>query len=719
MWLSRIELKNFKRLVDFEAQFSPGINVVKGPLNEMGKSTVLEGIIAAFFYNPKSTARELKDYVSWGSTRQFRTGIRFEDKGVGYLLEKDFEKGTIRFAADNGREELDTVKEISEKMAELLGTKSDKLFLSSSCIRQSQVTEISSGEKEITASLEEVVSGGRESTLASQGIQRLDSKTADMKRGLDKPAKNPGTVASLKNKIKETSRRHDEIKNEVSRVEAEKVQLVEVSKQLAEVREQYESARALLEKNKQRTDIEAAVERLTRDYNSVEGLLTRTRRLEEESKKADEALMAIEGFQDRQQIAEARRKLDGIGNRRKDIEKDLAQREREFAEAKERLDTRRPVVFLGSAKGMAAAVAMLTGGIVGVLIGPFYLLAVLVLGAILLAISTRARTALVQDKTSISSLEERIHRMKESLGELSKEEQVLLGEAMCSTVAEFGEKERSFYSKLEQKEGAKYRLEGILSGKRVEDIERQKAEITRKLAVEETKLTDGLMGTHLSPEEYIEMERKTRTLEARKIELENRKSRCEVIIEQARFDVEDQIRIKEELESLEKSLEREERKVKAYELARRFVSQARTEVLSSIEEALEKEIQRHLMVFTDGKYKQVRVHKENLGFSVYSDEKEDWVRPEDLSGGVIDEFYLAFRLALVRLIFGDKKPPLILDDPFVNFDSVRLANTLGFLKTLASDYQIIIFALTDSYDAVADNIILLGGSDKQQEMRGE
>jgi uncharacterized protein YhaN len=142
------------------------------------------------------------------------------------------------------------------------------------------------------------------------------------------------------------------------------------------------------------------------------------------------------------------------------------------------------------------------------------------------------------------------------------------------------------------------------------------------------------------------------------------------------------------------------------------MGQARTEVLSSAEEALENEIQRYLAIFTNGKYRQVRVNKEALEFWVYSDEKGDWARPEELSGGAIDEFYLAFRLALTGLIFGDKKPPLILDDPFVNFDSFRLACTLNFFKTLASDYQIIIFTLSDLYDAVADNIILLGENER-------
>jgi len=152
--------------------------------------------------------------------------------------------------------------------------------------------------------------------------------------------------------------------------------------------------------------------------------------------------------------------------------------------------------------------------------------------------------------------------------------------------------------------------------------------------------------------------------------------------------------------------------VKVYELARKFIFQARTEILSSTEEALEKEIQRYLAVFTNERYKQVRVNKEALEFWVYSDEKGDWAKPEELSGGVIDEFYLAFRLALAKLIFDDKKPPLILDDPFVNFDSVRLATTLDFFKTLASEYQIIIFTLGDLYDKVADNVIVLSGKEK-------
>ena len=708
MKLRRIELKNFKRFVDFQAQFSAGINVVKGPLNEMGKSTLLEGIIVALFHNPKSTAKELEAYSSWGSTRQFRTSLEFEEKGNGYLLEKDFDRGTTRLICDDTKEELATFKETSTKIAELLGTRSDDLFLCSSCIRQSEVSEISSGKKEITESLEEVVMGGKESTFAWQVVQKLDSKVAEMKKGLDKLTNNPGILASLKSKIQGTSQRYGEVKEEVSKIEARKIELVEVSRQLAEAKEQYENARALLEKNRQRKEIEASIQRLAKDYDGIEKLFGNVKSLREDSERAGKALGAIEGLRDKQEASELRRELDAIQNRREVIEKDLVQREEELAEAKRKLGNRKYVVFFGSGKGMVASIAALAGGVIGVVVGLSLLLSLIVLGAGLLVASAWARIAVIRDKTNISVIAGRIQDMKGTLDDLGRNERELLARAKCSTVAEFNEKERDLYNWLDKGNAADLQLKGVLGGKPVGEIEEQKAQVARKLATEEAKLTDGLKQTLLSPEQYVALERKVQTLEKRQAELEKQKSRCEIIIEQTRFNIEDQIRLEEELEGLQEALKHEDKKVRIYGLASEFLSQARAEILSSVEEALEKEIQKYLAIFTDDKYKQVKVDKEALEFWVYSDEKGDWVKPEELSGGAIDEFYLAFRLALAKLIFGDKKPPLMLDDPFVNFDSIRLANTLKFLKTLASDYQIIIFTLGDSYDKVADNIILLG-----------
>jgi DNA repair exonuclease SbcCD ATPase subunit len=708
MRLKRIELKNFKRLVDFQAQFSPGINVVKGPLNEMGKSTLLEGISAALFYNPKSTAKWLKDYVSWGSTKQCRISLEFEDNGIKYLLEKDFDKGTVRLIGENGRKEFDTFKEISEKMVELLGTNSDRLFSCTSCIRQAEVRAISSGKKEISESLEEVVTGGKENTLASEIIQKLDDKISEMKKGLDRPVKNPGILVSLKNKRQDTSRRYDEVREEVSKVEAQKIELMEVNKQLAQNKEEYEKSKALLEKNKQRKEIEASIKDLEQKYDEVEELLGGISELMTKLEGANETLRSIEGFEDEQQVSEFKKKLDAIQNRRVGIENDLAQREKELAEARGNLDKRKFIGFLGSERGIATSIIILAGGMIGAWVVSLYFLGLAILGAVLLVITMLwARPAL----TNISSIEERIQKMKEALGEFGKEEKELLAEVKCNTGSEFDKKEKDFGSRLKEKRSLEAQLKGMLRGRAIEDFQKRKREIARDLTVKRAGLTEDLTATRLSPEEYIELERKVRSLEEKQAGLEDRKKYGEAVVRLAKekeVDAEKQIKLEEEVESLQEALKQEEKRVKIYGLAREFISRARAETFLSANEVLEKEIQNYFSVFTNGKYKQVKINKEGLEFWVYSNEKGDWAKPEELSGGAIDEFYLAFRLALVKLIFRDKKPPLILDDPFVSFDSVRLANTLNFFKILASDYQIIIFTLSDVYDRVADNIILLG-----------
>ena len=61
-------------------------------------------------------------------------------------------------------------------------------------------------------------------------------------------------------------------------------------------------------------------------------------------------------------------------------------REDEVTETKEKLDRRKSLRFLGSRGGIATSIIILTGGIIGTLIGPLYLLSLVVVGAASLAI---------------------------------------------------------------------------------------------------------------------------------------------------------------------------------------------------------------------------------------------------------------------------------------------------------------------------------------------
>jgi DNA repair exonuclease SbcCD ATPase subunit len=717
MKLKRIELRNFKRFRFSDSAapftFSPGINVVKGPLNETGKSTLLKGIVAALFYDVKSVKEEVKDCLSWGPDRRCETLVEFEEKGKTYSLHKDFENGLVSFIGHNTGEKFDTSKKVSGKMKELLGTDSDEFFSLTSCIYQNQVKEISSGKKEISDSLEEVVTEGKEGILASQAMKKLDGKISEMKKGLGGQAKIPGILVSLTKDLQNTLQTYDKVKDEVSKIEAKKTELVDVKKQVTDVKERYENVKALLGKNEERRKIKESIKELRQKYGEVKKRLDGISELMAKLEKANKALRSIEGFEDERRVSEFGKGLDAIQNSRVGIENGLAQRKKELAEANERLDRRKFVRFFGSGSGIATAIIILIGGIIGTLVGPLCLLSLIIVGAVLLVISRWAGATLARENTTISDIKRRIQDMEEALDKLGEEEKELLAKAKCSVVGEFDKKEKDFKFSLEETRRLEAELKGMLMGNTVDVLQKQEQEIATDLtvAVKKAELTGDLEATELSLERRFELEKEVQNLEEKKARLEKQEMECEISIRQATFNIEDQIKLEEERDRLKEDLKQEEKRVKIYELANRFISKARDEALSSITGNLKEKIQEYFEIFTNAKYKQVEINKDskgNLEFWIYSDEKGGLAKPEELSGGVIDEFYLACRLALVNLIFGDKKPPLILDDPFVNFDSVRLANTLNFLKTLASDYQIIIFTLGDVYDKVADKVIPLG-----------
>jgi len=704
MLLNKIELRNFKRFANFSAQLSPGINVVKGPLNEMGKSTLLEGIIVALFSNPKSIARELDAYVSWGATKKFETNLALEERGNTYSLQKDFHKGIIKLVNQDSGEELDTPREVSQRIEELLGTNSDKLFEYTSCIRQDQVNEVTSGRKEISESLEEVVTGGEENILASKIIQKLADKVSEIRKGLDRPAKLSGILASLKSKIESVSQRLKEFRSEVAGVEAKKIELVELNKELAQTKGKYEDAKTLLDKNEFRIKTESSIASLAQKYNEIAKSLTEINTLLEKSKQANDALHSMEGFESETRVSEIRSALNEVQIEKRNIKEDIAKRRQEINQAKEEPNKRKFYRILGSKQSIACIAIISVSGIIGTIASSLYFLILVVIGMAALG----AKSILAREETKISDLEDRIQKMEETLKESDGKESSLLTEVKCSTLEEFETKEKDFWRWKEEQRKYKNQLEGKLGTRSIEEIEQQRMEVARNLAVEQMKITEDIRATALSQERYIELGRTVGKLESKQEELERDKNLCEAIIKTARVDVEEQIELEEKLESLQENLTQEERRVKVYELAKESMSQAKDDAFSSANEVLEKETQKYFAIFTNGKYDQVKVGKQNLEVWIYSTEKGDWVKPEDLSGGVIDEFYLAYRLALVKLIFGDKNPPLLLDDPFGNFDPLRLNKALLLFKDLSKDYQIIIFTLKDIYDAAANNIILLG-----------
>lgn len=64
-------------------------------------------------------------------------------------------------------------------------------------------------------------------------------------------------------------------------------------------------------------------------------------------------------------------------------------------------------------------------------------------------------------------------------------------------------------------------------------------------------------------------------------------------------------------------------------------------------------------------------------------------KKQQFSAGYKDMLDIAMRLALIDALYGEDKPVLILDDPFVNLDDERLKNALACLKKIAENQQIV------------------------------
>ena len=69
---------------------------------------------------------------------------------------------------------------------------------------------------------------------------------------------------------------------------------------------------------------------------------------------------------------------------------------------------------------------------------------------------------------------------------------------------------------------------------------------------------------------------------------------------------------------------------------------------------------------------------------------------ELFSGGTVDQMYLSLRLALTDMMFGNSKVPLILDQPFTQYDKKRRKNAEKLLYRLSDKRQIILFTENDN-----------------------
>lgn len=147
--------------------------------------------------------------------------------------------------------------------------------------------------------------------------------------------------------------------------------------------------------------------------------------------------------------------------------------------------------------------------------------------------------------------------------------------------------------------------------------------------------------------------------------------------------------ITERLETLKTPGERERElltELDAASMAKEEIKALAREFGEEQKDALNSEVSRYVSAVTGGRYDSVRID-ENGGLRVLTEGKE--VPPEALSRGTLEQFYLAFRIAVGNIVMKEEAMPLLLDETFSMYDDARLAQTLRMLSGLGR--QVILF----------------------------
>lgn len=152
--------------------------------------------------------------------------------------------------------------------------------------------------------------------------------------------------------------------------------------------------------------------------------------------------------------------------------------------------------------------------------------------------------------------------------------------------------------------------------------------------------------------------------------------------------------VKNEVDGVKQEYEEAKQKYEVALLARKLLAEAKEKLTNDYLPKLNKQFNEYFKLLTDGKWGDATV---DAAFEVRVAQGGVLAESGFLSEGYKDMCNFALRLALMKCIYGDDLPLLILDDPFVNYDDKNLATAAKFIKEFAKKTQTLYFTCHDSF----------------------
>lgn len=716
MRITRLVLQNIRRHGETDIALHPGLTVVRGP-NEAGKTTLQCGIELALTRKATSSSGDLDALVPWSGAPDARPAIAmdftWEDEDGATRtgrLEKAFRgaRGTVRLEVEGAEPVTDPAK-ADEELAALSGVPSEPFFRSTALIRHHELSTLDMGEASLRDRLQASISG------ADRGTSRARKQLERALSGLQsKGAKNPGRLKQAEDILAESGVRLQAGEDLLVRLARDRETLAVARDGRSQAETALAERRSLLDKARQAerliTDRDAARVRYER-YRSAVTVRDELAELER-THPSPVPVAVLRADVERLRTADTR-----IGTLEAALEGEVIVNFEAAPAVPWRRFVAGAVILLIA--GIAAVAAALGAGAAGIAViadlGPLPLVAGAVLGllgVVLLVVGVRRRGAdHVQRQMRDDEVTRRLRGQSDLTQELHRaqaDRTLLLGRLGLPGTPEAEARLEAETTHVAQIDERRARLSGLI-GEEPQDTlvplrDSAALEIEQKSAA-----LDALGPIAKEPRARERLEVEVADAERSVERHRNEEADARARVDQNPVDAEEVAALAERLARWTDEFEGLKRRERVYARTLAEINTAEQATMQRATRFLERRMVADIARITDGRYRRVRVSDTDLGIEVMAPERGDWVPVGILSQGTLDVVYLAARLGLVRLVTGDRRPPLVLDDPFVTLDDARAPRALALLRELAADFQVIYLTTSDRYDTLADSVVVLPG----------
>jgi recombinational DNA repair ATPase RecF len=711
--IRRLQVRDLRRYRELDIDLAPGVTVVRGP-NEAGKSTIQRAIELAITRRVTSGAADLESLRPWDAEPDARTwiAIAFEQeeedgrKATG-TLEKTFagQRGTVSLEYD-GQAAITDPTLADQVIAELTGIPTEPFFRSTASVRHHELSDLARDESALRDRLQASISG------ADRGTGRAKKKLERALHGLiTRGDKNPGRLKVAEDAVASSAISVEQGELALAKLEQDRDSLSGARERRADAEGSLVERRSMLEKARQ-------AERLTAERTAAEQRYDRYREAVEVSTELDGLAQTHPSANPLPVIRQSVERLRSLDMKIRELTAALSGEVAvQFDVAPE--PTWRPLsrwgillVVLGVVVAGGSFV-IATLGILDLGAAPQYLgAAVTGIGLILTLVAFWLRRgAQMQEELRDVEIDRRLRGRSEMEAELRQAqldtEQQLgsLGLDDLAAAEDLLGREEAHVARMDQLAA---QLDGLVGKEPRETLATERDAAAHEVDLK-TSALDHLGPIAKEPRARERLEVEVRDQETALERARDDEANARARVEQNTVDAEKVAAEAERLAGWREQLAAAQRRHRVLETTLRTIERAEVATMKTATRYLEGHMVRDIATVTGGRYRRIRVDDKSLDIEVHAPERGDWVPVGSLSQGTLDLVYLTARLGLVRLVTGDRRPPLVFDDPFVTLDDTRASRALALLKQVASDFQIIYLTTSDRYDSAADAVVELPG----------